>query len=75
MTKWVSNLLLDISTYHLKSIRVVECPEFHDLCMLLRESLEDNNIPRCDKVWEAIINEWRKQFELLKGKLNVKLCS
>jgi hypothetical protein len=54
-----------------KAIRVVECPEFRDLCMLLRESLNDKDIPRRDKLREAIINQFGKEFARLKVKLLV----
>ncbi|KAN0111972.1 Ribonuclease H-like domain containing protein, partial [Russula decolorans] len=43
-----------------QSIRVVECPEFCDLCMLLRPSLQDKEIPRRDRVREGIIEQWHK---------------
>ncbi|KAN0118228.1 Ribonuclease H-like domain containing protein, partial [Russula decolorans] len=43
-----------------QSIRVVECPEFRDLCMLLRPSLQDKEIPRRDRVREGIIEQWHK---------------
>jgi hypothetical protein len=54
-----------------KAIRVVECPEFRDLCMLLRESLNDKDIPRRDKLREAIINQFGKEFARLKVELSV----
>jgi len=56
---------------YLKAIRVVECPEFRDLCMLLRESLNDKDIPRRDKVREAIIQQFEKEFACLKVELSV----
>lgn len=56
-----------------KSIRVVECPEFRDLCMLLRESLTDKDIPRRDKLREGIIKQFEKQFACLKVDLSVSL--
>jgi hypothetical protein len=54
-----------------KSVRVVECPEFRQLCMLLRESLEEADIPRRDKMREIIVSHWRKSFEGLKLELSV----
>ena len=56
-----------------KSIRVVECPEFRDLCMLLRKSLTDKDIPRRDKLREGIIKQFKKQFACLKIDLSVSL--
>ena len=52
---------------------MVECPEFRDLCMLLRDTLEDKHIPRRHKLREAIIAEWQKEFEGLKKALAVSL--
>ena len=54
-----------------QSIRVVECPEFRDLCMLLRESLTDKDIPCREKVREAIIQQFEKEFANLKNELAV----
>ena len=41
--------------------------------MLLRESLTDKDIPRRDKVREAIIQQFEKEFGLLKDELSVEL--
>lgn len=40
--------------------------------MLLRESLTDKDIPRRDKVREAVIKQFEKEFFLLKDELSVK---
>jgi len=56
-----------------QSIRVVECPKFRQLCMVLRESLEDTDIPHCDKMREAIVRQWQESFEVLKRDLSVSL--
>jgi hypothetical protein len=55
----------------LQSIRVVECPEFRKLCMVLCETLVDTDIPRRDKMREAVINRWRDSFGQLKLDLSV----
>ena len=55
----------------LQAIRIVECPEFRDLCMLLRESLTDKDIPHRDKLREAIFQEFHKAFGNLKTELSV----
>jgi len=55
----------------LQSIRVVECPEFRQLCMFLRETLVDNDIPRRTKMREGVISQWRESFEQLKLDLSV----
>ena len=40
--------------------------------MLLRETLVDADIPRRDKMREAIISQWQKSFEHLK--LDLAVC-
>jgi len=55
----------------LQAIRVVECVEFRDLCMLLQESLTDKDIPHRDKVREAIFQQFEKEFSALKIELSV----
>ena len=55
-----------------KAIRVVECPEFRDLCMLLRPALDDRQIPRRDKVRESVINQFGQEFGKLKIELAVR---
>ncbi|KAF8491980.1 hypothetical protein F5888DRAFT_1806971 [Russula emetica] len=54
-----------------QSIRVVECPEFRQMCMVLCKTLVDADIPRHDKMREAVISEWRNSFERLKSDLSV----
>ena len=39
--------------------------------MLLRESLQDTDIPHRDKLREAIIDKWHEWFDGLKKELNV----
>ena len=56
-----------------QSIHVVECLEFRHLCMILRETLIDADIPRHDKMREAVISHWRTLFEDLKLELSVSL--
>jgi hypothetical protein len=65
----------DLACFHtltsLQSIRVVECPEFRQMCMVLCKTLVDADIPRRDKMREAVISEWRNSFERLKSDLSV----
>jgi len=56
-----------------QSIRVVECPKFWQVCMVLRETLSDHNIPHRDQVREAIISHWRRSFEDVRHELSVSL--
>ena len=44
------NLAFFLALTCLQSIRVIECPEFRQLCMVLRESLTDKDIPHRDKM-------------------------
>jgi hypothetical protein len=39
--------------------------------MILHESLVDTDIPRRDKMREAVISHWRDSFEVLKLDLSV----
>jgi hypothetical protein len=39
--------------------------------MILRESLVDTDIPRRDKMREAVISHWQDSFEVLKLDLSV----
>jgi hypothetical protein len=55
----------------LQSICIVECPEFRQLCMVLRETLKDSDIPGRNRVREAIIARWKTSFEELKVDLSV----
>jgi hypothetical protein len=56
-------------------MRVVECPEFRQLCMILRETLVDADIPRRDKVRESVIRAWQKAFEEQKEVFSVSLSA
>lgn len=56
---------------NLQSIRVVECPEFRQLCMVLCGTLVDADIPGRDKMREAIISRWRDSFTELRSDLSV----
>ena len=58
---------------YLQSIRVVECPEFRQLCMVLCETLTEAEIPGRFKMREAIISRWKASFEKLKVELSVSL--
>jgi hypothetical protein len=58
-----------------QSIRVVECPEFRQLCMVLRETLIDDDIPRRFKMREAIMKRGQKSFEALKYDLSVSFST
>src|SRR5260370_17094756 len=56
---------------NLQLIRVVECPEFRQLCMVLCETLIDIDIPCHDKMREVIISQWWDSFGQLKLDLSV----
>ncbi|KAH9037628.1 hypothetical protein EDB85DRAFT_2142326 [Lactarius pseudohatsudake] len=50
---------------------VIECPKFRQLLMVLREILVDANIPKRDKMREAVMSHWKKSFKGLKLDLSV----
>ena len=52
-----------------KSLRVVECPEFRALLLLLRSSLKDSMIPRRSKTSELLLVAWQREFQRLSREL------
>lgn len=50
----------------------MECPEFRQLLLLLREDLEEDLIPRRTKIHELIIKAWREYFEVLRSDVAVR---
>jgi hypothetical protein len=70
----VSTLLLvdRIRLIIFKSINVIECPEFRDLLLLLKEDLKDTDIPHRRKVRDVILHTWSTYFEHLKKDLEVR---
>ncbi|OBZ73092.1 Zinc finger BED domain-containing protein 4 [Grifola frondosa] len=52
-----------------QSINVVECREFCDLLLHLRDELHETDIPRRTKIRESIIAAWKAYFEMLKADL------
>lgn len=51
---------------------MVECPEFRQLLLLLREQLQDKDIPHRTKIRESIIKSWEAYFKVLKAELAVQ---
>jgi hypothetical protein len=58
-----------ISTY--QSINVVECPEFRQLLLFLREDLKEEDLPHRDKIRAAIMKAWYTYYKVLKEELQV----
>ena len=52
---------------------MVECSEFRDLCMLLRESLNDKQIPRRHMLREGVLKQFKREFGQLKLELSVNI--
>ena len=52
-----------------QSLHVVDCPEFHDICWLLRPNLE--HIPHHDSIRERVTVEWGNAFTELHDELTV----
>jgi len=55
----------------LQSMNIVECREFRNLLLLLREDLQDKDIPHRTKIRESIITAWKLWFLGLKSELAV----
>lgn len=58
-----------------QAIRLVECPEFRDLLLLLRPELKAHEIPRRTKLHEEVMKNWGKWFTGLMQDLQVRLTS
>jgi hypothetical protein len=54
-----------------QSINVIECPEFRQLLLLLRQDLRDQDIPSRDTVRRSIIEAWYSYYQSLKEELEV----
>ncbi|EDQ98471.1 uncharacterized protein LACBIDRAFT_335933 [Laccaria bicolor S238N-H82] len=61
--------LLNFIVANDQSIYVVECPEFRQLLLLLREDLEDKDIPHRTMMRKLIIKAWEAYFKVLKQEL------
>jgi hypothetical protein len=55
----------------LKSLNLVECPEFRRLLLLLRSNLKEGMIPHRTKLRELIIRAWKQYFQVLRHDLAV----
>jgi hypothetical protein len=75
MIRYISCFFFFFTLTSCQSIRVVECPEFRQLCMVLRETLIDDDIPRRFKMREAIMKRGQKSFEALKYDLSVSFST
>jgi hypothetical protein len=49
----------------------VECPEFRQLLLFLREELREEDLPRRDKIRTAIMRAWYIYYKVLKDELQV----
>lgn len=54
-----------------QSLNVVECSEFRELLLLLRQDLRDDDIPRRTKLRTDVITAWQRYFVILKTDLAV----
>ena len=59
----------------MQSIRSIEGPELCQLLLLLREDLDDEDIPKRDKIHNAIIVAWKAYYISLKQDLKVSVIS
>lgn len=67
----LSSLLSTDADYFLKSIAVLDCPEFRSLLLLLRSDLKDSDIPHRTKGRSLIIEAWKDHFATLRVQLAV----
>ena len=54
-----------------KSITVLDCLEFRELLLRLRNNLKDSDIPHQMKGRALIIEAWKKHFMALRAELAV----
>ena len=54
-------------------MNVVENPEFRKLILLLREDIEDKDIPHRTKLCQLILDQFRTYFASLKEELAVRI--
>lgn len=52
-----------------QAINVVECPAFRRLLLVLRQDLQDSDIPHRTKVHDLIVTAWEKCFDMIKLEL------
>ena len=55
----------------MQAIHVMECLEFRQLLLLLRNNLKDSDIPHRTKTQELVLQAWRDYFVALKADLKV----
>jgi hypothetical protein len=55
----------------IQSIRSIENIELRQLILLLRDDLDDEDIPKRDKIHDAIIAAWKAYYLSLKKDLKV----
>ena len=56
-----------------QSLNVIECPELHSIFLMLREELQDSDIPYHATIRRRIMQLWREQLDRLADEMVV--CS
>lgn len=51
---------------------MIECPEFRNLLLFLREDLSDDDICGRDKLNKSIMEAWHSYYLILKDELEVR---
>ena len=59
------------SDWSFQSINVIECPEFRNLLLHLRDDISDNDIFGRDKLKRSIMEAWYAYYPVLKAELQV----
>src|SRR6266481_6439452 len=54
-----------------QSLRVVECPNFHKLTLLLCQDITETDVPKCTKLHDKVLSTWVMWFMGLRQDLQV----
>ena len=58
-------------TVMFQSLNVIECPEFLQLLLFLREDLHEEDLPHHDKLRRSIMEAWHTYYQSLREELAV----
>lgn len=60
-----------VFTYPVQSINLIECKEFRELLLFLRESLRDSDIPHRTSLRNKVVESWKLYLAALRKELGV----
>lgn len=58
-------------TYQIQSLNVIECPELRAIFLMLREELQDSDIPHRATIRRRITQLWEEQLETVAAEMKV----